>query len=180
MAEIGVFVRDLGIWKRAIPHVKNAGVWKQCQKVWAKDAGVWKVVWADPERNLTITNFSRSNFDAFSPFQAISGWKLNTDGTLEEEDVPGSPLGYTQFGTWDGGWDVGRTWEVKYHKNSGTFGTDTTGTKDVWKAITNVNLEQNRTAPGSSAGIMEVQLRETGGPLLKTVTIDLEAEAGLL
>lgn len=36
-----VHVKDLGVWKNAIPYVNVAGVWK-IARPWTRSAGVWK------------------------------------------------------------------------------------------------------------------------------------------
>ena len=72
-------VLDGGVWKNATPHVKDAGVWKPVQEVWARDAGVWKRAWQNALVVVTVSPGSQ--------YYTGSGWWNDYRGfDVENED----------------------------------------------------------------------------------------------
>lgn len=62
-------------------EVKYGGSWRTIKEVWAKQGGVWRQVFS-AEALALPTSISSTGFDASSPFLALAGVKVDTDGYM--------------------------------------------------------------------------------------------------
>lgn len=141
---IGVYVYKGGGWQRTNagtptgysgPQVYKAGAWWNCLKVRAKASSVWQHCWVNID--YEVTGFGQSSYvgdsiDISSPYSAEVQFWINSDGSIDAQENPGSYPTRTEISGWRA-YDCGRTYEVKYVETLGAFNPwDTHPTLDTY------------------------------------------------
>lgn len=175
--DVGLFTRVSTVWQRAVPSVKVAGVWTEGIRMYTKVAGVWKVVWANAQFSLGAPpNLTLFAADPISPFSEECGWRSLAGGSIQTKTVPPDADVYVDNGNWLL-YELGRSYEVKFHIVSGTFAT--TPTLDTWLTTGSTRTFTRTGSGGFTTGKMEVQWREVGGSVLKTINVTMNTEGSL-
>lgn len=75
-------IKHGGAWREPTEvHVKHAGAWRDVQEVHVKHAGSWRKVFT-AEALALPASITSSGFDVSSPYNALAGVKVDTDGYM--------------------------------------------------------------------------------------------------
>jgi len=176
--------RDGRAWRRIeIPHVRVSGVWQPCQKVWARDAGVWREVFVDADREISVTNQTAAARRLSAGSLTVTAqYRILSDGRAQTGINNTGSLVYTDISQQWKRFDYSRTFEAKWQKVSGTLGTFTGPageSENVWFTINGTDTWQN-TRTGldftPTLHVFDIFLRELGGSELDSARITLSVE----
>lgn len=143
---IGVYVHNGASFVRANagipegfsgPQVHNGSSFVNAEVVSAYASG-WKTAWVNIDGEVGVFDQLLTSLDFAAPGSAKAQYWVNSDGTIDGQAIPGSPVIRTEISTWRN-FDVGRDYEALFSEvlTGGFEAWDTHPTLNVWTSLTN-------------------------------------------